>query len=720
MGANPEYAEGEVIANKYVVEGLLGESPAGRAYLANGNFGSQKICVKFYRTEVSERLLAAPDFFLKAGVMTEIEHDNLCASLDVQEEMGRVFVARAFAEGQSFEDWLRKSRSDGNYFPRGLELLWQISQGLTVLHERIRHLNIHPGNVIVGPLMAKLVDWDPRALGNMEMTPDALPVRHEYLGYRAPEAAGRGSFLSYPSTDLFAVAGLLYRLVKGDHPYANALQTVQETRSFDKDLAVFLGKAMHPKPEERFQEASAFSDALWDLKSAMQRLQERNVRTGAPKPQAAQPRQPEPAPRHSDPFFPEVSSKPDTAEPFPAFPGKEPTLMGLTKPPSGNDTFFNFFPSAEAAPAHTAPLPPTPPTPPSPLYNPVSSLESKPSGDTLFGSPVLPTTRKEEPKPSRDYAPPQKSGLQDLESSGTLFGSQAPLFGSASKPTPQAESPKSTVAKPLAVSLSSLEKDPLDLAGGNSTGGFTQFGFKGAGENRTGIFTPEQKAASAKTKVTIALAAVGAIILILGLGGLFMYLRGHAASKDAEQVAAQAPISDPEPATTSNTSAHATDAPDAAQPAATVQTTPATKSATPKRAPEPIQAQPEPAAEPAGTEPSANPSAHASGSSKVTPEREAALMALIQNRNWPASASERLRAADDFNDLGKTAEANMAYSKTLVAGDVTQKQKILALGGLAVTFQSMGMHDQARDAIQQILDINPKNGFALKLKEKLK
>ena len=67
MGANPQYAEGEVIANKYVVEGLLGESPSGRVYLASGNFGTQKIGVKFYRPEVSAVLLSAPDFFLKAA-----------------------------------------------------------------------------------------------------------------------------------------------------------------------------------------------------------------------------------------------------------------------------------------------------------------------------------------------------------------------------------------------------------------------------------------------------------------------------------------------------------------------------------------------------------------------------------------------------------------------------------------------------------------------------
>jgi len=51
----------------------------------------------------------------------------------------------------------------------------------------------------------------------------------------------------------------------------------QRIRAFDKDLAVFLSKAMHPKPEERFQDASAFSDALWELGGAMGRLQERSA-----------------------------------------------------------------------------------------------------------------------------------------------------------------------------------------------------------------------------------------------------------------------------------------------------------------------------------------------------------------------------------------------------------------------------------------------------------
>jgi tetratricopeptide (TPR) repeat protein len=94
-------------------------------------------------------------------------------------------------------------------------------------------------------------------------------------------------------------------------------------------------------------------------------------------------------------------------------------------------------------------------------------------------------------------------------------------------------------------------------------------------------------------------------------------------------------------------------------------------------------------------------------------------MAMINSRSWPASASDRLKAADDLNDLGKTAEANLAYAKALASTGIAEKQKISALGGLAVTFQSMGMKDQAKDAVEKILAINPRNGFALKLKAKL-
>ncbi len=744
MGANPEYAAGEVIANKYVVEGLAGESPAARSYLANQNFGSQKLCIKVYRKEVSERLMSATDFFLKAGVMTEVEHDNLCSTLDVQEEMGQVFVARAFAEGESWEDWLRRKRADGNYFSRGLELLWQTCQGLTALHERTRHLSIHPGNVLVGPLAAKLCDWDPRALGLSELAPDALPIRPEYVGYRAPETLGRGAFMCYPSSDLFSVGGLFYRLVKGDHPTQSSTANLQEIKSFDRDISNFLLKAMHPRPEERFQETSAFSDALWDLQSAMQRLQERNARSGATSPPPAPkpvvpPIQPKLVVTAPDPFFQE-SPAPVSGGFAEAFPGKEPTFMGTAAPASGSETFFNFFPAAEtpAKPAnHTVEPNFTDP--------PANATERKSSGDTLFGVPSFQSTPNNNP-PTPDFgsfasnppnfqaqrpaAPPSfspasfpKSGLESLEAPGTLFGSAPPLFSTPAKPEPRFEATRPAAPKPMAVSLSSLEKDPLEASNDGSATGFTQFGFKGAGENRTGIFSPEKKAAATKAKLMMALIIVGIVAVLLGLGGLFLYLRNSTAGKVAESSLPPTetqPVPNPTPTAVRSDPNGLRSDPNANRSAPTavrsesaaereVNTTSAPATVTPDPRPSPSKPPKVAVNEPS---PPSN--------SKVSPERQADLMAMITAQTWPASAAERLRAGDDFNDLGKTAEANMAYAKAMAAANLTEKQKISALGGLAVTFQAMGMLDQARDAVQQILTINPKNAFALKLRGRLK
>lgn len=727
MAANPQYAEGEVIANKYVVEGLAGESPAARTFLANGNAG--KLCVKIYRAEVSSKLLAAPDFFLKAGVMTEIAHDNLCACVDVQEEMGMVFVARAYAEGESFEEWVRRHRGEAGHFTRGLELLWQACQGLTALHERTRHNNIHPGNIIVGPTVAMLCDWDPRALGNTEMTPDPLPLRQEYQGYRAPEAAGRGGFLSYPSTDLFAIAGLLYRLVKGEHPSSNPAQTLGEARNMDRDLALFLGKALHPKPEERFQDAAAFSDALWELGGAMQRLQEKFAKTGAPahapEPVAA----PKTAPQ-ADPFDSGFG---------PSAVVKEPTRFGTpsagTKPPE-DDSFFNFFPAADAAPTQAAPK--------APAYQPPQPQPSKPGGDTLFGAPsfsapAAPPPRREPPPPPPPTPPPPRGGMSDLESGGTVFGAQAPLFAKPKAP-PRAEPPPPS-PKPMAVSLSSLEKDPLEMAGNAEPAGFTAYGFQGAGDNRTGIYNPDGKAAAAKAKLRLMLGASGVLVLLLALVGLFIFMRGNAAEQAKPAAIADDGIpADPEPIQQTETQVpppSANPAP-AAAPARPYPEVAAHEPPPPEPPPQPVaQVQekqpyseppmpvepPRPGSSPEtfANAPAAKPAKQQAykGSAHVTPEREAALMAMINSRTWPSSASERLKAADDLNDLGKTAEANLAYAKAMAASDVGEKQKISALGGLAVTFQAMGMKDQARDAVDKILAINPKNGFALKLKSKL-
>ncbi len=757
MGAFPEYAIGDVVANKYVIENKLGESPSGRTYLANVNFGSQKIVVKIFHPELSAQFIEAPDFFLKAAAMTEVEQDNLTGTLDIQEEMGLVFLARHFGEGESLAQWAQKARYEGGFYSRGLMALWQSCQGLMTLHDRTKHLNIHPGNVLVGPVSTKLCDWDPRALSSSELTLSTLPYHELYQGFRAPEMNARGSLMTYPSTDLYSIGGLLYFLITGQSPSSNANQNLQAIRGLESDLSSFLIKAMHPKAEERFQEAGAFSDALWGLTDAMQRLEEK-------KPiQAQRPMDSQPKPAIiPTPTIAPMKSQPTEIFPFPPSQGnalstsassggganpsfRSATDTDFTMEPqikSDKDSFFNFFPDP----------------------GPTSTGKNTGSDSNIFGSatpvtpPLFPPVEASSessffPKPVAPFQPPT-STLKAQKP--TAFNQSEPVDPFLTPPNnlPPVRQSKPIQNKPLPVSISSLESDPYDRTRGDSTAGFTQFGFKGAGDNRTGIFNPEAEAAAKRTKLILILSTVGSIVLVVGLIGLFLILRGSFSNKEE----AVAPMENPQNGRGNNslTNENPTDPgnptadagqgneppkkenvpyPDVQEPAATE--TPEVK---PKPMPDPAPrvakapSIPEPSIEKVPEEPPHSPIPEPPQSSlgqtknppgpgsdsKISPERQAALMNMVQMRSWPESASERLSAGNDLNDMGKIAEANLAYSKALLATGISEKQKILALGGLAVTFHSMGMDDPAKDAVDKILAINPRNGFALKLKATLK
>jgi tetratricopeptide (TPR) repeat protein len=288
----------------------------------------------------------------------------------------------------------------------------------------------------------------------------------------------------------------------------------------------------------------------------------------------------------------------------------------------------------------------------------------------------------------------------------------------------------------MAVSLSSLERDPLEAAGSDDAGGFTDYGFKGAGDNRTGIYNPDGNAAAAKAKLRILLGVAGGVAILAGLAALFIFLRGNAADKANP---AETPVAETEepalPAPSLGTSARPTETPAAAeQPYPDVASPEAPSHAQAPAAaqaasnpppagysepPMPVEP-PRPGSAPEASAPAATaPKTGFKGNAHVTPEREAGLMAMVQSREFPASASERLKAADDLNDLGRIAEANLLYGKALAADGIAEKQKVSALGGLAVTFQAMGMKAQAKDAVEKILAINPRNAFAQKLKAKL-
>ncbi len=414
MSAAGDLRPGDVVADRYVVEARLGQSPAASSYLADENHSRQKLILKVYRPEIAASALSIlSDFILRAGAWPALNHDNLAAIYDVQEWEGRVFLAREFLEGPDFGEWA----SNPQVSPaKGLESIWQAAQGLAFLHENALHLNVHPGNVLVGGFTAKLSDPDPRFLTTSDLIPQPLPVPPQYRGYVAPEMR-RGGSLAFPATDLYGLAGLLFLLLTGSHPTENPSDLRRRLGAgMPREAADFLAKTLHPDPEQRYPDAATFADALWALQ----------------------------------PFLPARS------EPTPA----SGTLFGQTTSPLRKTEIMPPAVSASATlfgdPPEAAFVEPKAVTPSKPSVRaPLSSLESPPEvGSTLFGGAAL------APEPVKRHKPAPTPPLTALSGNHTLFPAAPkappvpPLRPSAAMPSP---SPRA------AASLSSLEMDSADL-----------------------------------------------------------------------------------------------------------------------------------------------------------------------------------------------------------------------------------------------------------------
>lgn len=739
MAGSSEYRMGENIAGRYLIEAKIGESPAACTYLANENHSAQKLCLKIYRPEVSVKLLEEADFFLKAAVQTTLQSDGLAQIFEITEHEGQVVVAREFVEGETFEEFAQKSDSQGGKLTQGMERLWQVAQTLAYLHENHRHLRIHPRNLILGPLGAKLVDSDPRALPLTDLIPESLPTRPEFRGYRAPEMRSTG-FVAYPNSDLFALAGLLYRLVVGSHPNEDLRANHQalQASQLDREIETFLIKAMHPHSEDRFGTAEAFSEALWSLQPYLERLQ------------AAPPKR-VPVSHASPPAF----QAPPPVPEGPAARKSSGTEFGFPPAASSGSGLFSPAPNASGTDLFASPKSPFVAPPPPPPFSPspspfASSLEAPMREPTLFGSaPKDPFASTPPASGSETFfgsIPPDAPRVRtDFFAKPTVPAKPPTEFSfkpptAAASPFPPAPAPRSAPPpppQPPPARMSSLESDSADLTLSGSETGMTQFGFKGADGNRTGDFG--QELVRRKRRMALILGIVATLGVVILLVILYFVLR---AAAPQPKVATQDLLPDPgfsasEPASTTTPSATQTPPPSASDQPPFPETAsssapdyedavketpvpPPPRAETPKPPPKPSQALPPVQAPslstPAAAAPSASP---AQGNAKVSAARAAEIDAAFQAKQWPATARDRLKMADDFNDLGRLADANLVYQKVLQITDLSPKERTSALGGMAVTYKNMNLKKEALAAVEKLLEMNPKNRFALGLKAEL-
>ncbi|HTR51337.1 MAG TPA: protein kinase [Kofleriaceae bacterium] len=264
---------GQVLAQRYRVQRLLGKGGMGAVYLADDEVLGELVALKVISSAfASDEQEMVARFRREAAAARKVSSPSVIRIHDLGEARpGLLYLSMEYFQGRTLSDVIAQ---------RGLvplkdvqDILGQIASGLEAAHQAgVIHRDLKPSNVLVGERGAvKLIDFGlaTTAVGQgLTATGAILGTPH----YMAPEQV-RGKPVDARS-DVYSLGALAYHLVTGRPPFSgdNAIaigfahlsEAPHPPRELRKDCPAALDAAilaaLAKSPDERPASAKAFAE----------------------------------------------------------------------------------------------------------------------------------------------------------------------------------------------------------------------------------------------------------------------------------------------------------------------------------------------------------------------------------------------------------------------------------------------------------------------------
>jgi serine/threonine protein kinase/lipoprotein NlpI len=284
----------EQTISHYRIIKKLGAGGMGEVYLAEDTMLDRKVAIKFLPSESSNDVNANRRLIREAKSAATLDHPNICAIHEVNEEGGRSFIVMQYVEGETLDCKIKTQTFD---LSESLTIGVQIADAIAEAHTHgIIHRDIKPQNIMITARgQAKVMDFG-LAKEVRETTP--LESDAETLGlltapgmivgtvpYMSPEQV-RGEGADARS-DIFSFGTLLYEMLSGRRPFTaeNSASTIsailtrepQPLARYAADVPMELErivrKCLEKNRERRYQ---TMRDLVIDLENVRRDLE--NVR----------------------------------------------------------------------------------------------------------------------------------------------------------------------------------------------------------------------------------------------------------------------------------------------------------------------------------------------------------------------------------------------------------------------------------------------------------
>jgi len=214
-------------------------------------------------------------FLNEARAVARLNHPAIVALFDFSDaDPAESYFAMEYVDGRTIEDHMREA--PGPRLPRALELMRQLLGGLGYAHAQgVIHRDIKPSNLLVtrdGRL--KITDFGIAKVGSLKQTQTGVMIGTP--AYMAPERyLGREVDRR---CDLYSAGVLFFELLTGRRPFSGQLSEIMYQICHVAPRAVssaapavpqlldpVLAKSLAKDPDDRYQSAQEFADAIADV-----------------------------------------------------------------------------------------------------------------------------------------------------------------------------------------------------------------------------------------------------------------------------------------------------------------------------------------------------------------------------------------------------------------------------------------------------------------------
>jgi serine/threonine protein kinase len=275
---------GEVLADKYRVESVLGQGGMGYVVAANHSQLDRRVAIKFLSPEFCENEDAVARFLREARACCRIQSEHVAKVLDVgMLDDGAPYMVMELLEGQDLAGELRARGMLS--IEDAVDYILQVCEALAEAHALgIVHRDLKPANLFKtrrgdGSALVKVLDFGiSKALASDDRAPISLTASHDLVGsppYMSPEQVRRPKSVDV-RTDIWSLGVILHEFLGGRAPFtadgplsvlASVVSDPPESLrllrpNLPEELYAVVARCLEKDPDHRFQEVLDLVEAL--------------------------------------------------------------------------------------------------------------------------------------------------------------------------------------------------------------------------------------------------------------------------------------------------------------------------------------------------------------------------------------------------------------------------------------------------------------------------